>query len=56
MLESEGDDNSAMKPSVVVMEEGSSEPAFYKDGQKYAFEDIKEDVYIAQMARDRNDR
>ena len=45
-----------MKPYVVVMEEGSSEPAFYKDGQKYAFEDIKEDVYIAQMAKDRFDR
>ena len=41
-----------MKPYVVVLEEGSSEPAFYKDGQRYAFEDIKEDVYIAQMAKD----
>ena len=46
-----------MKPYVVVLEEGSSEPAFYKDGQRYAFEDIKEeDIYIAQMARDRYDR
>ena len=45
-----------MKPYVVVLEEGASEPAFYKDGQRYAFEDIKEDVYIAQMARDRYDR
>ena len=45
-----------MKPFVAVLEEGASEPAFYKDGQRYAFEDIKEDVYIAQMARDRYDR
>ena len=45
-----------MKPFVVVLEEGASVPTFYKDGQKYAFEDIKEDVYIAQMARDRFDR
>ena len=45
-----------MKHYVAVLEEGASEPAFYKDGQRYAFEDIKEDVYIAQMARDRFDR
>ena len=56
MLESEGDDGSTMKPYVVVMEEGSSEPAFYRDGKKYAFDDIKENVFIAQMAKDRNDR
>ena len=46
-----------MKPFVAVLEEGALEPTFYKDGKRYAFEDIKEeDIYIAQMARDRYDR
>ena len=45
-----------MKPFVAVLEEGALEPTFYKDGKRYAFEDIEEAVYIAQMARDRYDR